>query len=320
MSNEDDIQLPPGGDGGEVVSWNDVDGQGGIQAIGAEVIPGPNSPNHPDNQQKGKLRVGVIGNNYLADATRICFDAKLNDVYTVASEDELDSLIEYKPQVVFVCVDLPLLKNDTIDDAALIAMMVRFSKETQAGVCLKTTINSETADRIAAATGAEWFVKKFLYSPELNETVDGVLSSDIMFVGGTPDVIEAHMTIMRSGTVLLPKRIINGTINEVIFAKLGAVGFKAVKQTFFNQLHQAILDIEGANPSVVRQILTQVIEHDDVLMIPTFIRAQADSNLTMKQARSFGGEFANTDVKMLSSMTDRLTVLEECINLRNLKD
>lgn len=318
MSEEDDIKLPPGrGEDGEVVSWDEVSAEGGsIRPISSSVTKADGS----DQQMQGKLRVGVVGSNYLADATRISFDSKLNDVYTVDSEDELDSLIEYKPQVVFVCVDLPLLKNDTIDDASLIAMITRLSKETQAGVCLKTTINVETSDRIASATGGEWFVKKFVYSPELGETVDDVLAADILFIGGIPEVIEAHIKIMRSGSVLLPRHVLQGTVNEVIFAKLGTVGFKAVKQTFFNQLHQAIIDIEGANPSTVRQMLMNSVENDNVLMIPTFIRAQADSELTMKQARSFAGEFANTDAKMLSSMTDRLTVLEECINLRNLKD
>ena len=315
MSEEDDIKLPPGR-GDEVVSWDEVSGDAGTNINSVSVIRGEDS----EAKQQGKLRGSVIGTNYLADATRISFDSKLNDVYTVDSEDELDSLIEYKPQVVFVCVDLPLLKNDTIDDAALIAMITRISKETPAGVCLKTTINVETSDRIAAATGGDWFVKKFVYSPELGETVEDVLASDTLFIGAIPEVVEAHQKIMYSGTVLLPSRVITGTVNEVIFTKLGLVGFKAVKQTFFNQLHQAILDIEGANPSTVRQMLMHTIENDNILMIPTFIRAQADSELTMKQARSFAGEFANTDAKMLSSMTDRLTVLEECINLRNLKD
>ena len=313
MSEEDDIKLPPGrGDEDQVVSWEEMQ---------SSVPPGVTmEKSSPNEQGNAKLRVGIVGNNHLADATRICFDSKLNDVYTVDSHNEIDSLVEYKPQVVFVCVDLPLLKNDTIDDAALIAMISRLSKETPAGVCLKTAINVETSDRIAAATGGEWFVKKFVYSPELGETVDDVLADDVLMVGGMPDVVEAHVKIMQSGTVLLPAKVLNGSVNEIIFAKLGAVGFKAVKQTFFNQLHQAILDIEGANPSVVRQLMREMIEHDNVLMIPTFIRAQADSELTMKQVRSFAGEFANTEVKMLSSMTDRLTVLEECINLRNLKD
>ena len=58
---------------------------------------------------------------------------------------------------------------------------------------------------------------------------------------------------------------------------------------------------------------------DRSVMIPTFIRGRTDAGISYKQARSFGGEFEN-DVRMFASTTDKLPLLDECINYKNLKD
>lgn len=308
MTDENEIDLPPNT---EVVSWDEL----GQQGATLEHIPA-------ETESSGKLRAAVLGSGVLADSQRIMFDTKLADVFTCSGFEELDQIIEYKPQVVFVCVDLPFLKNDSVDDTEFLSCIKRLATETKAGVCVKTTLNVETCDRVAAATGAEWFMNKFVYSPELGETVDEILGGDTLLVGAGEKPGQGHMKIVTTGTYNMQKTVLTGTVNEIVFAKLGLVGYKAVKQTFFNQFHQAVLDIEGANPAIVRRLIMSLLpgETDRHLMIPTFVRAQADETLTMKQARAFGGEFANRDAKFLTSMTDRLTVLDECINLRNLKD
>ena len=55
-------------------------------------------------------------------------------------------------------------------------------------------------------------------------------------------------------------------------------------------------------------------------MIPTFIRARTDEDVSYKQARSFGGEYLNKDVRMFVTMTDKLPILDECINMKNVKE
>jgi hypothetical protein len=42
--------------------------------------------------------------------------------------------------------------------------------------------------------------------------------------------------------------------------------------------------------------------------------------VSYKQAKSFGGEFLNKDVKMFVGMTDKFPLLDECVNFKNLKD
>jgi len=269
---------------------------------------------------KEKLRIAITGDNYLAIASENAFDPKIAEVIRYDTGN-LAAMYEFKPAVVFVCDDVPLLKNESLDDANLIAMIQNVAQNTQGGVCLKTTINTETLERIIGVVGPEWSNGKLVYSPEFSENVEGVLTSDITYVGGAPKALDAYLGIIKHATYFSTKELVKGTVAEVIYAKLGVSGFKAVKQAYFNQLHQVVLDLEGANPTIVRRMIEKhPALTDRRLMVPAFIKAKSDPDSTVKLARSYMGEYGNKDVKMLVGQSDRITVLEEAINLRNLKE
>tara|TARA_R110000772_G_scaffold212909_1_gene323489 strand:- start:175 stop:1026 length:852 start_codon:yes stop_codon:yes gene_type:complete len=282
----------------------------------SEIIELPPQENSDDALQPvGKLRIGIIGDNYLADATRASFDRNLVDVVQGDMEEILKAT-----NIVYICEDLPLLKNNTADDAELLDLFARIYKESDSGICLKTTITNETLDRIIGVTDAQWFLGKVIYSPEVAETALEVLNGDTLMIGGDEKTVDAHTNIIMNNTILGAKKVLVGTHHEIVYAKLAIVGFKAVKQTFFNQMYQTIIDCEGANPAKVRRLIeSSDVMQDTSLSIPTFIKAGLDAEITAKDARSFGGEFANSDVRMLIGMTDRLTVLDECFNIRNIK-
>jgi len=295
-----EIKPPP--TAAESQSWN---------SMTDEAAP----PQQGASQPAGKLRVGIIGDNYLADATRASFDKNLVDVVQGDMEEILKAT-----NIVYICEEVPLLKNNTADDAELLDIFSRIHKESDAGVCLKTTITHETLDRILGATDPQWFLGKVIYSPEVAETALEVLNGDTLMIGGDEKTVEAHTNIVMNNTIAGAKKVLVGTHHEIVYAKLAIVGFKAVKQTFFNQMYQTIIDCEGANPTKVRRLVeASDVLQDTSLSIPTFIKAGLDSEVSIKEARSYGGEYANNDVRMLIGMTDRLSVLDECFNIRNIK-
>ena len=267
-----------------------------------------------DAQERVKLKIGIVGDNYLAQATRASFDPKLADVHMGGIDDVL------KCNVIFVCIDLEFLKNDTVNDVELIDLMNKIQKGSDAGVCIKTTIGPETLDRIAMATDVQWFIKKVIYSPEIGETAEEVLTNNYIMIGGDEETRKSHANIILNMSATGQGIFVEGTPHEICYAKLAMVGFKAAKQTFFNQMHQTIPDCEGANPTTVRRIVEQSPVMSDLsFCIPTFTRALLDPECTTKQARAYSGEFANRDIRLLVGMTDRLTILDECYNVRNLK-
>jgi len=283
-------------------------------------------PNKSKNQKVKKSAVptlrklGIIGDNYLADSIRAGLDSKTSEHKQVIYKD-IESLFEWQPQVIFICLDVPFLKNGSSDDAEFVDTILRISKTTKSGICIKTSINIDTLNKLISAVGKEFMDNKVVYSPELYEDTESVLNSDLVFLGGSPNATAALRDVLYMHSFFQMKEVVMDTIHNVVFAKLGLSGYRAVKQTFFNQLHQTIVDVGGSNPTAVRRLmLKHPIMMDASVTLPTFVKAQSDASASYKQTISYSGEYANSDVRLLSGMTDKLSVLDECINLRNLKD
>ena len=103
---------------------------------------------------------------------------------------------------------------------------------------------------------------------------------------------------------------------EGVLIKLASCAYKAVKQTFFNQLHDVAQEY-AVSPTVVRKSVESI--RDELAdSIPTLVRARLD-DVTFKKAKSFGGEYGNYDVGVFVGMTDKMPLLDECVNYRNLK-
>lgn len=284
-----------------------------------EASPQPKSEDAP----AGKLRVGIVGNNTLAQATAVAFNTKAAETVVINSFDEVDSLIESKPAIVFLCQEIPLLKNDTYDDADFLNTVNKLFKQVECGICIRSTMNIETLQRMIATLGYEVFNAKVCYFPEMSDAsnLGEILISDYHLIGGDEKGRAALMQLLQHTSHFSASQVQFGSIWEVVYAKLGLAGFKAVKQTFFNQLYDTIMDVKNANPTIVRRMMEASPDiTDKSVMIPTFIRAKTDDTISYKQARAYAGEFLNHDVRALAGLSDKLPLLDECINFKNLKD
>lgn len=270
-----------------------------------------------------KFRVGVIGNNSLGRASDVAFNTKTTERKLVNTFDDLDELIEWKPQMAVICEDIPILKNDTLDDSAIVDAVNKLIRQIDCAICIRSTLNIETIERMILSVGPQAFDAKVIYMPCVGDPDDvgQVLSAEYSLIGGGEKAIPAFLKIVRETSQLSATEVQVGTVFEVAYAKLGISGFKAVKQSYFNQLYDTILDVKNANPINVRRMMEKSNELvDRSTMIPTFIRAQVEEDVTYKQARAFAGEYLNRDARMLVGMTDKLPLLDECINFKNLKD
>jgi len=270
-----------------------------------------------------RLRVGVIGNNLLASATDVAFNTKSTERKVVASTSDVDELIQWRPGLAVICSEIPLLKNDTLDDADFLNAVNKLVKQIDCGICIRSTLNIETIERLIMSLGPDVFDAKVIYMPEVNDSqsIGDVISADFALVGGGEKALPAFMQLIKHTTHISAQEVMTGTVFEVAYAKLGLAGFKAVKQTFFNQLYDTIMDVKNANPAIVRRLMEKSpLMTDRSTMIPTFIRARVNEEVSYKQARSYAGEYLNSDVRMLIGMTDKLSLLDECVNIKNLKD
>ena len=292
-----------------IVSWEEIE---------------TNTPNKKKTKksppQPTTRKIAIVGDNYLADCMRAGIDSKTAELNQVSVAD-LESLYDWQPQVTFICLDIPFLNNGSPDDAVFIDTMLRLSKSTTSGICIKTSINIDTMNKMTSALPKEYVETKVAYSPEISEDIESILNSEFVMIGGSKNCVSAIREILTVHSFFSMKEVVMDTMQNIAFAKLGLSGFKAVKQTYFNQLHQTIVDVGGSNPTAVRRLMMKhPMMTDAAVTLPTFVKAQTDANASYKQTISYGGEYTNSDVRLLSAMTDKLTVLDECINIRNLKD
>lgn len=275
-----------------------------------------------ENKPTGPLRVGIVGDNILAASTEVAFNIKTAESRRALDPKDVDELIEWKPTLAFVCQDIPLLENDTLDDADFLNTVNKLVKQADCGICIRTTLNVETIERLIASLGPQRFYGKVIYMPEVGDpqNLGEIISSDYRMIGGAEKTLEAFMGIMKHTTHFSAQTTVTGSIFEVVYAKLALAGYKAVKQTFFSQMYDTIVDGANANPSIVRRMIEQAPDlNDRTVMVPVFIRAQTEQGLTYKQSRGFSGEYLNSDVRVLSGMTDKLPLLDECVNFKNLR-
>ena len=270
-----------------------------------------------------KLRVGIIGNNILAKASEVAFNTKSTERVVFNDYSCIDELVEWKPSLAIICADIDLLKNDTLDDTDFLTAINKLVKQIGCAICIRTTLNIEVIERLLGSLGKDLFDAKIVYMPELSDSsnIGEILTAEITAVGGSEKSIPAYLNLVRHTSHLSSQSMVTGTVFEVAYAKLGLAGFKAIKQTYFNQLYDTIIDVKNANPIIVRRMMEKCPDIvDRSTMIPTFIRSHIEGDISYKQARAFGGEFLNRDVRMLVGMSDKLPLLDECVNFKNIKD
>ena len=270
-----------------------------------------------------KLRVGIIGNNKLARVTDAAFNTKTTERKMIEDIEGLEELVKWKPAIAVVCMDIPLRKNDTLDDGNFLNIVNTLVKRADCGICIRSTLNIETIQRLVMTLTQEVFDTKITYMPEMSdcESIGDMFSPKFTMIGGSEKAVSAFTNIIKHTTHFSTQELAIGTVFEVAFAKLGISGFNAVKQTFFNQFYDTILDVKSANPMIVRRMIEKSPDiTDNSTLVPTFIRVGADADLTYKQARSYGGEYLNRDVRMLVGMTDKIPLVDECVNYKNLEE
>lgn len=304
-----------------------IDAENDIK-MDVEIVPPEDSvePSSAKDSERapnsGKLRVAMFGrkDSPMIIAQKAIFNHSLNlvDVY-----DDIDKLIGSDPMLSVVCADFNLNTNDTQDDTVLIDALKKIEAHTQGGILLKTVVTPETMIRILSALKEETVQTRFVYSPDLcdSENVEQVLDQDTIIVGAVPEVYNAHTAVMSTNSNLFLRKLKGCTHLDAAVIKLSLCAYRAVKQTFFNQLHDYVSDFEMVNYNNIRAAVDDNLESKATDSLPTYIKQVAkDNTVSYKKAKSYKGEFDNKDIRAFVGSTEKLSLLDECVNIKNLKD
>lgn len=261
------------------------------------------------------LQVGIIGDNELGRAIPIMFGAggEGNQV-DFTFFDDIDRACESKGNhLFFVCFE-PIVDGEHVDDVPIIDAFNKLNKfQPQRTVILKSTVSTDTITMISKC----FPMNKFVYHPETayNNDIKEILDSDLDLIGGNPEPLEQYKRLLFASSCL-DRQTFEGTLYDVAMLKMCLVSFRAIEQTFWNQIYDFTSPMK-VNYNVVRKAFADVKRSSSV-GVPTFVRAKGEG-MPYKRAKSFSGEYDNRDVRVFSNITDKLPLLDECINKKNLE-
>jgi hypothetical protein len=269
-----------------------------------------------------KIKIGIIGSNTLTKYVQIQFDSPrfLFKVVDLTDNNTIDDLTEWKPNLTFVCVDIPTKKNDLQDDAVLLDIVKKLQANTNGGICLKSTITPETLERVLGCMTRETYENRFIYNPELVDTtnLEEMLNNTSDVIGGSEKAIEQHLAFSGIFSIATKDMAVRCSPFDACFIKLALSGYKAVAQTYFNQLADTCYEYEMTNYAIVKKTVDAYVQKaQPSLSTPTFIRAKIDKDISAKKAKAYGGEYLNEEVRVFAGMTDKLSLLDTCYNIRN---
>lgn len=274
--------------------------------------------------QENPLKFSILGDNVIALATFGSFGSNHNPLVRVDMCHDVDVAVAQTPEVTFVCLDLNLKEDGSLDDVELISILQKLDKLTQGGIILRTSVNIETMKRILSALRRETVENRFTYFPVAEDTDDPmvIMSSKIHLIGSYPRAYNNFIeTLNRWSIVDVDEVIFCTNFLNVVSVKNMFSAYTAVRQTFFNQFMDYTKELGVVDSANLTRMWRKLEPHvDSSHCVPTFIRARTDSKVSIKKARSYGGEYRNKDIKLLVEETDKLTLLEECYNIRNIKD
>jgi len=291
--------------------------------VGPTTVSSTTSKDNEKNLMSDKLRISILGdkNSPMVQAATAIYSHPKN---TLDVFEDIDKLTESEPMLTIVCLDFDLNDNDTQDDVVLIDALNKIQSHTTGGILLKSIVSPETMIRILSALNNDSLEKRFAYQPDLvdSSNIQAVLNQEEIVIGASEEVFAAHSAVLNRNSNSFLKKLKGCTHLDAAIIKLAHSSYKAVKQTFFNQLYDYVSDFENANFNNLRISLEEVfMKNNATESLPSYVKVIAeDSKVSYKKAKSYKGEYDNKDIRAFVGATEKLTLLDECINYKNLKD
>jgi hypothetical protein len=277
-----------------------------------EVTNNQELPNEPD----GPFKIAVVGDDAdLAQACTVLYSSVRTEIRVL----KIDEVKDFNPHVSMVCADITLSKNDLQEDAEFLDIIKKLSY-LDTGICIKSTISPETLNRVFSCMPNDAANGRIIYSPELGTSFNEIVGSQIGFLGGSPKVIEQHENILKNLTIDSRPKVLKGGVFDICLTRLAVAGRRAVLQEYYNQLYSFVNDHDMTAFGAVRNMLNQISDNEHLYSVPVSLRALAQSpELSKKESFAVKGEFENRSVRALVGVTDKMLLVEEAINTKNLR-
>jgi UDPglucose 6-dehydrogenase len=200
--------------------------------------PEPIGPNN-------KLKMGIVGHGFVGKAVEYAFYHPMIEHFLVDPnyDTTIDNLIDWKPQVVFVCAPTPQNAESGFVDASIVEdAVLKLIHHTSAFVIVKSTVTPDIVDRLYNSINPQDF-DRFAYNPEFlteKSACEDFVNAEHHVFGGTKVATDELAQIYDIFSNCKSDKYYRMSACEASFVKYGTNAYLATKLTFFNQLKDLV--------------------------------------------------------------------------------
>lgn len=193
------------------------------------------------------LRMGIVGHGFVGRAVEYAFLHPLIDLHVCdpkyGDESNIDSMVDFEPNVVFICAPTPMNPETGFVDASIVEdAVLKLLEHTEALVVVKSTITPDIIDRLYNSMFEDSH-GRFVYNPEFlteKNAEEQFVNAEWHVLGGAP-AATSHLTeIYDIFSLCKSNDYFRMSAFEASFVKYAINAFLATKVTFFNQLYDLV--------------------------------------------------------------------------------
>ena len=261
-------------------------------------------------EEQEHIRLGIVGHGFVGSAVDYAFTHTLIDKFLVDPkyETNIDQLIDWMPDVSFICAPTPMGENGQIDASIVEDAALKLLEHTSGIVVIKSTVTPDIIDRLYRSV-YEDDLKRLVVNPEFlteSNAKEQFISAPYHVIGGHPESTQKVARFYNQFSLCTAKEYVMVSGPEAAFIKYGVNSFLSMKVTFFNQLYDSVTKFGCSYNTVANTIGLDPRIGQGHTRVPGY-----------DGKRGYGGACFPKDTKAFTMFDKDLTLIKECIIINN---
>lgn len=267
-------------------------------------------PTDVSDEEVGKFRLAIVGHGFVGQAvdyafthpqlTKFYVDPKLNTT--------IDDLIEWNPQMVFVCAPTPMSETGFVDASIVEDATLKILEHTKAVVIIKSTITPDIINRLYSSLFQE-DIGRLFYNPEFLTEASAkrdFVNAQFHVLGCIPGSEQKIIDFYNLFSNCLSTDFAVMSPVEASYVKYAINSYLAMKVTFFNQLYDSCKKNNANWQTIVRAVASDARIGPSHTTVPGFDGKQG-----------YGGACFPKDTLAFTKFDEDLTMIADCVNINN---
>lgn len=258
-----------------------------------------------------KFKLGIVGHGFVGQAVDYAFTNPLVEKFYVDPKHgtNIDDLVAWQPNMVFICAPTPMLENGAIDATIVQDAVLKLVEHTESGIAIKSTVTPDVIKNLMITVAFKEAQHRVVYNPEFlteNSAKEQFIHAPFHVFGGTPPAINGLLGVYKMFSMCTMENVFETAPIEAAFIKYAINSFMATKVTFFNQLYDAAISMDASFNNIIAGLENDPRMGKSHMRVPGF-----------DGKRGFGGACLPKDTAALIHAFSGFTLLEEVVRINN---